>query len=341
MSVLSFRKSVDQLDQTAGQLAVLQGLVARCIETAGEYAVELKSEDARALRGNLEQLSSQVAQLSNPAEVARLQASFRGELRAYHDLAQADVARMRAEITSVIDSMRAFLAGVGGSTANLKETLHGEFTSLEATVESGDISAIREAVHRAVETAMCRCEEMERAQEFARAQLQDEIRNLHKLVDQERRAALSDPVTGVWNRSKLDDRIKDLILLNETFCIFFVGVPNQIHISRNDPRIGPAFLQALAGRLHSIAGKDGELGMTGRWSEEIFAIVFNLPLASAPVAPFAVQQALGGEYAIHLEGSTREIQVEVLVQAVERRKDSAEAAFYLQLGQAAFRVTAH
>jgi GGDEF domain-containing protein len=339
MPVLSFRKSVDELDQAAELLTAFRDAVARCIQTTAQYVVELKEQDARAFRGNLEELASR-AEHSSPADLDNLHASFRGELRNYRDRVQAEVARMRAEMADVIESMHSFVENVSGSNQDHQRTLRREFDILETTAQAGDLDSIRGAIHHAAETAIHSCEEIQRAQDLITAQLQDEIRNLHKEVDHERRAALSDPITGVWNRKKLDSRIKDLILLNEGFCVFFVGLPSLAHISRNDLRMGHELLKSLTGRMHTVAGKNGELGMTGRWSEEVFAIVFNLPLAGAPATPEQLCASLGGHYAIQLDLANHDLSIEVRIQAVERPKDFAESAFYLQLGQAAFHATA-
>src|SRR6185436_5241241 len=143
----------------------------------------------------------------SPADGEHVQDSFRGELRSYRQNAQIEIARMRTEIEAMIESMQSFMTNVSGSSQDLQQTLRQEFATLESTAESGDLDAIRESIRQVTDTAIRRCEEFQRAQESVTAQLQDEIRNLHKLVDQERRAALSDPVTGVWNRAKLDSRI--------------------------------------------------------------------------------------------------------------------------------------
>ena len=95
---------------------------------------------------------------------------------------------------------------------------------------------------------------------------------------------------------------------------------------------------ALAGRLQTASGRNGEIGMVGRWSEETFSIVFNLPLTGAPITPAAMTKALSGAYAIQHDGVSSDIQVDVRVKAVEREKDSPESRFYLNLGQAAFDV---
>jgi GGDEF domain-containing protein len=248
---------------------------------------------------------------------------------------------MRTETADLIRSLRSFLGTLCCTSQDHRDTLRKEFNTLDTTAQVGIIEPVREAIRRTEVTALRSCEEMQKAHDLITAQLQDEIRSLHREVDQERRAAVSDTVTGVWNRAKLDSRIKDLVLLNEAFCIFLVGLPSLVEVSRHDPRVAPEILKAMVGRLHALSGKNSEAGMVGRWSEEIFAIVFNLPLAGAPVTRAAVHDALSSDYTVHLHGVATNVHPEVHVQTLERAKDSPEAAFYLRLGQAAFDATAH
>jgi GGDEF domain-containing protein len=340
MSVLSFRKSVDQLDVVAERQLALQRILSRCIRSTGEYAIELKKEDTRTFRAHLEQLAIRGEQTLDPAEAEEIHSSYRGELRDYRDLTQTAVDRLRSDVAEAMASVQTFLANAMDSGTDHQLTLRKEFDRLEVTAQSGDLNAIQVAIQHAAETAMKSCAEIQRSQEIIISQLQDEIRNLHKEVRQEQRAALSDPITGVWNRAKLDSRIKDLVLLNECFCVFLVGVPSLAQIGRQDPRLAPGFLRALSGRLQSVSGKNGEVGMTGRWSEEAFAIIFNLPLSGSPVTPASLAGSLSGSYTIQLDGISSEVVAKVQVRAVERGKDSQESPFYMSLGQNAFEVTA-
>ena len=74
MSVLSFRKSVDQLDRGAEREAGMQRCLAGCIQSAGDYAIELKNEDTEKLRANLKTLAARVASTSDQAGADKLQA---------------------------------------------------------------------------------------------------------------------------------------------------------------------------------------------------------------------------------------------------------------------------
>jgi hypothetical protein len=80
--------------------------------------------------------------------------------------------------------------------------------------------------------------------------------------------------------------------------------------------------------------------MAGRWSEEIFAIIFKLPLASAPLSPSSMEHSLTTHYAVEIDGISYTIPLKVRVHAIEYSPDGDETAFYVQMGQAAFSVTA-
>lgn len=340
MTVLTTGKSTEELG-LAEHRGLLQQTLSRCIQAASQYAVELNSTDAALFRANLERLVVAVTSQLNEADYNQLGSDFRGELRDYHGKTQREADRLRSEMDSLIESMQGLITNVATSGSDHERTLKEEFKTLQATAQLGDLSTIQNAIQHAADTAIKSCGEIRRSCEVVIAQLQDEIRNLHREVDQERRAAMSDHATGIWNRAKLDNRIKDLILLNEPFCVFLIGIPNLVQVSRRDTRLVPGLLRALAGRVQSLAGKGGEVGMAGRWSEEVFAIVFNLPLSGVPQSPDSMQKALSASYMVQIEGSAFEIPLAPRVGAVERPKGANESAFYLQLGHAAFEAVTH
>jgi GGDEF domain-containing protein len=289
----------------------------------------------------LDALADRAAHLETGSELDQLNSDFRGELRVYRDRLQTEVDQLRREVAQTVEAMQNMIGSVAQSGGDHEQTLRREFQALDQTVQSGDLGAIRSAIHHAAETALKSCEEIRRAREVVIAQLQDEIRNLHRTVDRERHAMQTDAATGLWSRAKLDSRIKDLILLNEGFSVFLAGVVDFAEATHEDVRLVPGSLASLAGRLQNLAGKDGEIGMAGRWSEEIFAILFKLPLTGVPITPRAMQRSLSGDYAIQTDGVCQTVRLDIHVRAVERVPDGNESTFYLQLGQAAFSVIAH
>lgn len=348
MSLLSLRKSVDDLDQFEAQRtqieerrSQLQQTLHRCIQATCQYAIELNHRDATVFRDNIDRIAAAVnGDLTKP-QCAQIASDFRGELRGYHGKTQREADRLRSEMDSMVESMQGLIANIATSGSDHERVLHQEFSALEETAQTGDLATLKAAIHHAAETAIKSCGEIRRSCEVVIAQLQDEIRNLHREVDQQRRAAMTDQATNIWNRAKLDNRVKDLVLLNEPFCVILIGIPDLVQVTRRDPRLIPGLLQAIAGRLTTMAKKGGESGMAGRWNDEVFAIVFNLPLMAVPLTPADMKKTLSSAYTVQLDGASIEVSISAHVTTVERPKDSNESAFYLQLGQAAFEAVTH
>ena len=123
--------------------------------------------------------------------------------------------------------------------------------------------------------------------------------------------------------------------------VFILGIRNLSQLAASDARLHSETLRAFGRRLQNCVKTSGEIGMPGRWSEDCFAIVFNLPLSGVPIAIDQLRSTLGGNYAIQLDGESHIVSLDLRVQAVERPKGGSEGAFFLSLGQAAFSVTAH
>jgi GGDEF domain-containing protein len=348
MSLLSLRKSVDDLDHLEGQRTQfaeqknqLQQTLSRCIQATSQYAIELNPRDAILFRENIDRIANAVTPDMTQPQCAQVASDFRGELREYHGKAQREADRLRTEMDSMIESMQGLIANVATSGSDHERVLHQEFNALEAAAQRGDLPTLKAAIHHAAETAIKSCSEIRRSCDVVIAQLQDEIRNLHREVDQQRRAAMTDQATNIWNRAKLDNRVKDLVLLNEPFCVILIGVPDLVQVTRRDPRLIPGLLQAIAGRLQTMAKKGGEAGMAGRWSDEAFALIFNLPLSAIPMKLADMKTTLCSAYTVQLDGTSIEVSITAHITTVERPKDSNESAFYLQLGQAAFEAVTH
>ncbi|MEP6962390.1 MAG: hypothetical protein ABI995_09930, partial [Acidobacteriota bacterium] len=133
-------------------------------------------------------------------------------------------------------------------------------------------------------------------------------------------------------------RVKDLLLLNDTFSVYLIGIAGWSTFAADHAEITSVFLRTMVGRLKNLAGREA---MVGRWSEEIFAVVVNLPLSAAPVTPARMEEALSEVYTVQGDGGTQQVALTVRVHVLERPKDFSPSDFYLNLGQAAFSVIAH
>lgn len=331
--------SVYTLDQSIagpGGMAALHKAALRvleqCMRTTGQYAVEVNAHDAAALRKHMTDLADQLEQSFVPSDYDKLHASFRGELRQYRDKSVRELSRMRSEMAAAAAVLQNLAESVASAGSGHEENLRQEVARLREAARESDLEKLRAVVAGASQALLESCEEMQRAHRAMVAQLRDEIRALHLEVEKERRAALTDPHTGVWNRGKLDDKVKDLMLTEQAFCVFFIGVSNLKHALARHPadRIKDA-LKAMLGRLASMVGDDGT---AGRWSDDVFAVIFDVPMACLPVTQRELQFRLDGKYAVQDNGKNHLVDLAVKTAAVERPKGAREAEFYPRLSQA-------
>src|ERR1035438_5564214 len=103
------------------------------------------------------------------------------------------------------------------------------------------------------------------------AQFHDEIRSLHREMDNERKLLYTDRVSGAWNRKKMESRIEDLLDRGETFCVVIAWLNNL-------KRLEGSTLKEMVKSANGILGRDA---MFGRWNEDEFAVIVDANAAAA------------------------------------------------------------
>jgi hypothetical protein len=93
----------------------------------------------------------------------------------------------------------------------------------------------------------------------------------------------------------------------------------------------------MLARLESISGEDA---LIGRWSEDVFAIIIDVPKEALPITAERVRLQVSGVYLVQDSGTAHELRLTAKVAMVERLKGVAEAEVYPRIGQAAFAVIA-
>ncbi len=336
MSVYTLNQPADLGGADARHQAVLHALE-QAILTAGQYAVEVNIHDAGILREHVADLAKQLKDGFVPADYEKIHASYRGELRLYRDKSARELSRMRAEMAAAAAVLQNLAESVARAGTGHEERVRQEVARLREAAECGEFEKLHAVVTSATQTLLESCEDMQKAHRAMVAQLRDEIRALHMEVEKERRAALTDPHTGVWNRGKLDTKVRDLMVADQPFCMFFVGVSNLSHaVTRHPPEQVKEALRAMLARLANMIGDDGT---AGRWTEDVFAVIFDVPLSVLPVTLREVQFRLDGRYAVQENGKNTIVDLAVKTASVERRKGMPEAEFYPRLGQSVASIT--
>ena len=116
--MISIRKAANELDHMEELLAVVTRVYSHASHSSAQYAIEIDPTEAAELRSHLRALEEQVKAAALAEEWPGIQASFRGELRDYHDKAVGRLQRLREEIKSASEAVQLFSESVASSDAD-------------------------------------------------------------------------------------------------------------------------------------------------------------------------------------------------------------------------------
>jgi GGDEF domain-containing protein len=303
---------------------------ARAIGSSADYAVEIEPRSVAEFRRHLLALQAKVQSAAAVDDFERIQSSFRGELREYRDHCVESLARMRGEMAAAVMALHSVTERVTSSETDLKAQINGEIQHLEEAADVSDLPTIQSVIHEAVAGLRAGYEQLERSNHLMVAQLQDELRSLHKEIAGERRAFFTDRASGAWNRQKLDPRIAELLERRDPFWIVFIRFAWKPVETPLDIALLNGTLHAVVGRLESLLETDA---MIGRWQEDVFAAIIEWEPAAECEICAAIKAKASYPYAIQVDGVSHTVNLRVSVGPAAFTRETGGGDFYLRIGQ--------
>jgi GGDEF domain-containing protein len=323
--LISIRQSVNELDR----IAELQKTTAACydlaIRAAAEYAVEFEPASAAQFRKHLFALQASLESASHPDDFRAVQSSFRGELREYRDKANDSLEKTRNDLKAAAEAMQVLANTVTSNGTDHANVLKADLKSLATIAESDDLGQIRSVIQNSTQNISQSFENMQRETQLVVAQLNDEIRSLHREMTNERKALYTDPASGAWNRGKLNLRLDDLLGSGEGFTAVILWISNmkRLESSCSQPVIDGA-LKAMVKRLNGIVGTDS---MVGRWSREEFVVFLELDSSAAVSLCTEMTRALSTQYSVQENGTAQHLSLRIATAVADRPPSSNPEKF--------------
>ncbi|MSV35125.1 MAG: GGDEF domain-containing protein [Bryobacterales bacterium] len=329
--MISIRTATNELDRMEGLLHAVSDAYGQGVRSTADYVVEINPANADEFRAHLQALQRQVVSADSPEAWRAIQASFRGELRDYRAKAAGELECLRAEIRTASEAVQQFAESVTASDSDHEAQIKETLVRLDVVSQFTDLNGVRAGIRNVADSISDSIAVMQRSHKAAVAQMRDEIRVLHKQVDMERRAHLVDHATGVWIREKLDSRIAELAAAERGFCLLLVYVRNlkQLH-ARYSGAIVKACLGLLVKRLSEMLG---EKAMIGRWEENSFAAILEVPASAAMGLSRAATQSLSGIYAVQESGESRNVSLVAVAGVIDWAVGVDDDAYQKKLRQ--------
>jgi GGDEF domain-containing protein len=327
--LISIRKAVCELDRLEAQLRVVAASYGNAVLATAEYSIHIDPHDAAMYRKRLSAIGEQVAAAHEPEHWESIQGSFRNELRVYRDACAGQIARMRSELKGAAEAMQAFADGVTSSGLDHHQQIQEELGGLQAAVKCEDLKQVRVAIGSAVSAIGESVQKMQSSHQLVIAQMEDEMRLLHKQIEVAQRATHVDRATGAWNREKLDSAIADRLKNDEPFCVLLVRLRNLKRLESEYSRSAiEGAIKALLLRFTEMMGAEAVLG---RWDEASFAAILEVDPADAIALSREAIASLSRTYSVQENGAWQAVPLQVAVGVIDHAAKSAEPSFRKKL----------
>lgn len=320
--MISLRQSISELDR----LESLQQVALECYEAAiraeRQHAVEIDAEQTRRYRAEMEALARRVKAVRGAAELRETRLLFQSELQEYSGKTTRYLCTLRDKLTAATRSLQGIVEAMShgeGDDRHLQLEI-GRLSSLVQTPEVVRVCPELEVVASAVEESVS-C--LRKQTQLAMGQLRSEVHGLREALDDARRAASQDPISGVLNRAETLSQIRRRIKQKQDFSLVFVWISSLDYIRRRYG--GHCRDEVIAEFSKSLASAAGSEAAAGRWGEDRFVVLIGRPKPEAIWMAETLEQQLKGPYVVKEPEFIREITVRLKTGVVECSPGTTEA----------------
>lgn len=214
-----------------------------------------------------------------------------------------------------------------------------EFTGrLQKIADLDDLSQVRASLVKRATELKTYVDQMERDSHESVKQLRAEVSTYETRLKAVEKIALRDALTGLPNRSNVEERIESRIAQKQPFCLVILDLNRFKQVNdRHGHLAGDSLLKHFAQELRAnLRSTD----LVGRWGGDEFILVMDCDLPGAQIQVERLQKWVFGEYTIPLGAAKGEAKVHVdaaigLAQwqpneTIQEVMERADAAMYQQ-----------
>ncbi len=295
ISILKTGSEMERLEKFKNVALECYGLA---IASTEQNVIEVDQEQASLFRAELQALANKLGEATTPEQVRKIQDLFREDLREYRDGTHEQIRQLRKEMDAALSALEEFAGDTAARGDDHEKELKQALKSLEAAAFSSRFEEIRAAIRAASADILSSFEQMRAQNQFAVAQLKDEIRLLHQRIQAGRRSAA--PPSETWNRQEIDHRIDELLKQNTSFCLVLIVLKNLKPLTSRYS--GAAVEDALQGLQVRLREALGGASVLGRWTANQFVAILNVSPSAAMAASRDAARKLVEPYSLTHNG---------------------------------------
>ncbi len=324
ISILKTGSEMERLEKLKDMALECYGLALASTE---ENVIEVDLREAGLFRAELQSLAKQLGEAATPEDVRRIQDLFGEDLRGYRDSTHAQLRQLRKEMGAALSALEDFAEAAAARGDNHESELKQSLKSLETAAFSSRFEDIRAAIRAASAEILSSFEQLRAQNQFAVAQLKDEIRVLHQRVQAGRRS--TPQVLDTRTRQDVEERIDEMLKQNTSFCLVLIVLKNlKAQASRYSAAAVEDALHELQVRLRDALG---DVSMLGSWAGNQFVAILNVAPSRAMAASRDAAQKIAEPYSCTHNGIPSSLVFQVAAGVVDHQGGSDVLKFHPKL----------
>ena len=270
-----------ELGETRGERERVARGVGEMLHCIKELTLDMAEVGSEELKRGLDDLARRLHTGERRADLDGEISAARERVIGYAERLKEYLAEREGELKRIVELLTRELAGIGDANEAYHRSIYERGARIEAVSQLDDIRKMRRELQ--TEVAALRLTVRHKQSEDARRLdlLQHEVEELRSDVERARADALTDGLTGAWNRAALDERVALLIDRNRVtptpFALLMIDID---HFKQINDRYGhPVGDRALVALVLACKGQLRPSDFLARYGGEEFVLV--LPAASA------------------------------------------------------------
>jgi GGDEF domain-containing protein len=325
--VISILKTGSEMERLEKLKNVALECYALAITATEQNVVEIDQKLAGLFRAELQSLINLLGGATTPEEVRKIQDRFGEDLREYRDSSHERIRQLRKEMEAALSALDGFAGETVARGDDHEKELKRALKDLEAAAFSGRFEDIRAAIRSASADILSSFAQMRTQNQFAVAQLKDEIRLLHQRIQAGRPSTAQ--ALDTRTRQDVEGRIDEMLKQNTSFCLVLIVLKNLKPLaSRYSAAAVEDTLHELQVRLRDALG---DVSMLGSWTANQFVAIMNVAPSRAMVASRDAAQRIAEPYSCTYNGIPSSLVFQVAAGVVDHQAGSDVLKFHAKL----------
>jgi GGDEF domain-containing protein len=264
--------------------------LSRLLEVLSQEAIAVDQADVLEHQARLKQLASRV---KPEAPLVEFEQQLQVELHAYRETTEKKVTQLRKDLASTADAMQEYVTRFNGQDQTQEKMLTTDLDRLAALRKLSNVQQIHAGLDTVRVSIQSTLEQIKTQNQAIVAQLRDEIRTLHKRLENVSRR--EDQPGTLVNRAPFERRIRAKVASNDIFSLYLIRVTNWKDLTHSfDQEEALTLVTNISNRLAAVLGPDT---FSGRWYDGYFAAIIGMDKRTAMERASELAQQLSGIYA--------------------------------------------